>query len=69
MGGHDVKELYTVISEAVKNQVKPLLFLAHTIKGKGISFIENQPQWHVGMLNSKLYNKAIEELEAEHDVQ
>lgn len=67
--GHDVRELYTVISEAVKNQVKPLLFLAHTIKGKGISFIENQPQWHVGMLNSKLYNKAIEELEAEHDVQ
>lgn len=61
--GHDILNLYAAFAEAknFKNG-KPTVIVAHTIKGKGISFIENQPQWHVNMLNKKLYEKAIEEL-------
>lgn len=62
--GHDIRDIYESISAELKVQTQPLVIMAHTIKGKGVSFIENQPQWHVGMLNEKLYNKAIEELEA-----
>lgn len=62
--GHNIEALDTVMKVAAKHSNdKPTVIIAHTIKGKGISFIENEPQWHVGMLNSKLYSKAIEELE------
>jgi transketolase len=40
----------------------PHLIIAKTIKGKGVSFMENQPKWHANWLNSEFMAKAIEEL-------
>lgn len=43
--GHDIEALEQVLSE--KNETNsPLLIIAHTIKGKGVSIIENNPVWH-----------------------
>ncbi len=62
--GHDVDAIYKTFSEALINQKQPVVVFAHTIKGKGVSFIENKYNWHIGVLNDELYKKAIEELEA-----
>ena len=42
---------------------RPQIFLMKTIKGHGISFMENQMQWHYLPLNDELYNKAKKEIE------
>lgn len=44
--GHDVKKLEGVLSEVPFNREKPLVIICHTIKGKGISFAENNLDWH-----------------------
>ena len=63
--GHNVENIYKTFTEALKDQKQPTVIFAHTIKGKGISFIENQYNWHIGVLNDELYKKAVEELEAQ----
>ncbi len=51
--GHDFAELFTEF-EKTKNMKngKPSVVIAETVKGKGISFIEHQPIWHVKQLNN-----------------
>ncbi|MGB2630001.1 MAG: transketolase [Candidatus Omnitrophota bacterium] len=44
--GHDLEQLDKVFGECEKVKNKPQLVIAHTIKGKGISFIENKVEWH-----------------------
>ena len=59
--GHDFDE----ISKAV-NQIggyKPLIIIAHTIKGKGVSFMENKPEWHTRIPQGELLVQAYKELE------
>lgn len=58
--GHDVGSLY----EAYKNRSdqKPNVVIANTIKGKGVSFIENKYKWHFGVLTESKYASAIQEL-------
>lgn len=63
--GHNVEDIYKVMTEVVKNQKQPTVIFAHTVKGKGVSFIENQYNWHIGVLNDDLYQKAVKELEAQ----
>jgi transketolase len=42
---------------------KPRCFIAHTVKGKGISYMENNKKWHHGVPDENQYNLAMEELE------
>lgn len=44
--GHNFNEIANALKQAEKNKGKPTVILAHTIKGKGISFMENNPKWH-----------------------
>jgi transketolase len=44
---------------------KPLLILAHTIKGKGVPEMENDPKWHHGVPDVDLYQKAMKRLQNE----
>ena len=46
-----------------KKSEKPKLLIANTIKGKGISFSENNNDWHHAVLTKNLYEKALKELE------
>ena len=44
--GHDVGALRTLLSSLPKQQEKPTVIICHTVKGKGLSFAENDPKWH-----------------------
>lgn len=61
--GHDITSLSQAITNS-KKQEKPSVVICNTIKGKGVSFAENQPIWHYRPLSKELYEKAISELEA-----
>jgi transketolase len=45
-----------------KPNTRPLCIIANTIKGKGISFIENNPEWHHKFPNNEEYQTIINEL-------
>lgn len=57
--GHDISALMAALE---KNGPKPRSIIAQTVKGKGISFVENDPKWHHGVMSEKLYEQAKEEL-------
>ena len=44
--GHDVAELKSTIGKALKKISRPTVVICHTIKGKGVPFIEQNPDWH-----------------------
>lgn len=58
--GHDVDELTKALSTQGD---KPLCVVAHTIKGKGVSFAEGQREWHHHTLSEDEYNQARKEVE------
>ena len=59
--GHNIKEIYNAINKA-KNSDKPCVIIANTIKGKGVSFMENNAAWHGKAPNDEDLQKALEEL-------
>jgi len=59
--GHNLEELEKVLSEA-KNSTELTAIIAHTIKGKGVSFMEDKAGWHGKAPNEEELNKALEEL-------
>ena len=62
--GHDITALTEVLGTLPFTSSKPSVVIARTIKGKGISFMENNPKWHHGVPNKKQYEQAQQELEA-----
>ena len=58
--GHDVSQLIAALSH--KPEGKPYAIIAKTVKGKGVSFIENNKSWHQAVLNEQQYQQAVEEL-------
>jgi transketolase len=68
VNGHNFDELLPALAEAhTRNSEKPLAIIAHTIKGKGVSFMENDYHWHHGIPAGELLAKAREELGIEHE--
>jgi transketolase len=65
LDGHDVAALLTAFDAAAAPRARPLCIIANTIKGKGVSFMENQAGWHHGVPNAEQYAQAVAELEAE----
>ncbi len=59
--GHDIVQIYDAI-ELAKAADKPTAIIANTVKGKGISFMENNAGWHGKAPKKEEYEKAIEEL-------
>ncbi|MBN1307574.1 MAG: transketolase, partial [Chitinispirillaceae bacterium] len=60
--GHDVNDIIRALDEARQAKGRPNAILAHTIKGKGVSFMENQSAWHGRPPDEKEYERAIAEL-------
>lgn len=60
--GHDVDSISDAIDAAKEISGKPILILAKTVKGKGISFMEGKNIWHGKPINEEEYKKAKEEL-------
>jgi transketolase len=61
--GHDFDSLRAAFAKANEVKGQPVMILAHTIKGKGVSFMENAVNWHGVAPNQEQYEKAIMELE------
>ena len=67
MDGHDTKTLEAAFARARENagSRKPYVILAHTVKGKGVSFMENNILWHYRTPQGEEYAAALKELEAQ----
>lgn len=63
--GHDVATLREVLHTLPSATGRPTLLIANTVKGKGVSFMEKQTQWHHGVPSEEQYVLAMEELENE----
>ena len=59
--GHNMNEIYEAIEKAKKN-LRPTAIIANTIKGKGVSFMENNAGWHGKATNEEEFKKAMAEL-------
>lgn len=62
VNGHDHMELYSILSRPPKGRGKPLCIIANTIKGNGVSFMENNVSWHHGVPTAEQYAQAMREL-------
>ncbi len=63
INGHDLDEIEAAVAEAEKSD-KPFAIVCKCIKGKGVSFMENQAGWHGNAPNAEQYEAAKAELEA-----
>ncbi len=61
--GHNFDEIAKAFAEAKQTKGKPTAIIAKTVKGKGVSFMENQASWHGTAPNEEQYKIAIEDLE------
>ena len=62
--GNDCAQLVQAYEAAAEYKGKPSVVLAHTVKGKGVSFMENMASWHHGVMTEEQYEQAVRELEA-----
>lgn len=60
--GHDYDQIINAFKEAKEVKGKPTVIVAKTVKGKGVSFMENNPGFHGAAPNDEEYEKAMEEL-------
>ena len=62
--GHNLNEILDAFKQAKEARHRPTFIIAHTVKGKGVSFMENNPKWHGSLgINDSEYAKAIKELQ------
>jgi transketolase len=64
--GHDVAEVATLLRrlKADDTRSKPAVVLARTVKGKGVSYMETEPGWHLGYLDPSDAARAVDEIKA-----
>ena len=62
--GHDFGSLRAALAAAKAEKDRPSVILAKTVKGKGVSFMENDPGWHGKAPNAEQYEQAMAELNA-----
>ena len=61
--GHDIKKLMNAFDKAKTIKGMPAVIIAHTIKGKGVSFVENKVEWHGIAPKKEEYERAMKELD------
>ena len=68
--GNDMQQVVNALNEAYTIIDRPIAIIADTIKGKGVSFMENNPKWHSGALLDEEYETAMKDLErAKEEIQ
>jgi transketolase len=60
--GHNMAQILDALAEARNTQGKPAVIIARTVKGKGVSFMENQVKWHSAVLTREYFDQAMAEL-------
>ena len=61
--GNNMEQVVDALNEAFTINDKPIAIISNTIKGKGISFMENNPKWHSGAISDEEYEIAMKDLE------
>ncbi|MEG1887629.1 MAG: transketolase [Oscillospiraceae bacterium] len=64
INGHDFNEIDNAVKSAIACTDRPTAIVANTVKGKGVSFMENNVAWHGTAPNDEQYEKAMSELRA-----
>lgn len=64
--GHDFDQIEKAVEEAKSTKDKPTAIIMHTVKGKGVSFMEDQVGWHGVAPNAEQYENAMNELKAQY---
>ncbi len=62
INGHDINSVQNAYSEAIQETEKPVMIIANTIKGKGVSFVEDENGWHGKILDYESLEKALSEI-------
>ena len=62
--GHDFEQIEAAFEEAKTVKGKPTAIIARTVKGKGVSFMEDQVGWHGSAPNDEQYEQAVAEIKA-----
>jgi transketolase len=62
INGHDVRQIIAALDEAAATTGRPTVIIADTVKGKGISFAENNPAFHNGAMNPDQWETAKQDL-------
>ena len=60
--GHDFEPILSAYKQALESKEKPVMIIARTIKGKGVSFIEDKNGWHGKTLSKEQLEQALKEL-------
>ena len=63
INGHDMQQMLQTLEEARDFRGKPFCIVADTVKGKGVSFMENQRGWHGSPPNDEQYRQAVSEIQ------
>ena len=63
--GHNITQILSAIERAQSSKDKPSVIIAHTIKGKGVSFMENNALWHGKPPNEQEFEQAMREISEE----
>jgi transketolase len=66
--GHDIEQIDSAYQEAEQQRDQPTLIIAKTMKGKGVSFLENKEGWHGKALDEEQAKQAIAELGGESNI-
>jgi transketolase len=67
--GHDFPQILDAFRQAAEEQSHPVMIVARTIKGKGVSFLENKTDWHGKALDHDQWKHALRELpNIDHDL-
>ncbi len=66
INGHNISEIGEAVREAVSID-KPVMILAHTVMGKGVSFMENKEKYHGAALSEEQLTEALKELGCDND--
>lgn len=62
INGHNMRQVLEAFDIAEETHSQPTMIIAHTTKGKGVSFMENQSGWHGAVPNDEQYQQALSEL-------
>jgi transketolase len=62
INGHDMHQVLEALDLAAETHSRPTIVIAHTTKGKGVSYMENKAQWHGAAPNEAQYRQALDEL-------
>ena len=60
--GNDMKQVVDALNESYQIKDKPIAIICNTVKGKGVSFMENNPKWHNGAISDEEYKIAMKDL-------